>query len=227
MTVPREVFEEARQWIDEALAEVYSDLIVKPAELTPGHWYLWPFRDVELHLEETKIWEYGVPVADTGRLQAHLYHPYGNSYRIRPRPADSPFTKKLARKAVEQARGLTDLRAEHLRASSMGGQEAYLFGYSSVFDAPENRRTQLLNTWKVSNRDRSWAPLHNLIKEWFFDARLRDPEKWDRLFSGEQQYRHPREWSPRQRGYNPNAYDIFFHGALDAVGDMYEGKRFY
>lgn len=227
VTVSAEEFERVRLLLEKAIADEFSKDPVPPAEVHPGHWFFWPYRDVELQLEETQFYNYGTPVGGTGRLQAHISYPYGNHDRIKPRPASAPFDKKLAERAAKDARYISDLIADNLHAKNLNKQKAYLFGYNAVFNASEEKRSRMWPAREATYKGERWDPLHTTIHNFFFDVRKQDPAKWDEIFSGEPQYKRPREWSPRERGYHGPSYDAFFSGAITALDDWSRTERFY
>jgi len=201
-----------------ALDQAYADYLVKPAELRPGHWEMWPRRSVRLTLEEARFWFYGEPGAGTGKLQADIQYPYGNHDRIRPK-SDTPFTEKLAVRAAKSAEGisknLSDNYGDHRKA-----QEAYLFAYDVIVKMTEDKRKRF---WAVReptyHPKANWEPLHDTSHRLFQDSRKNNPKEWDRIFAGPKQYMSPREWGPRERGYNQHLYDVFFSGVLSAIDD--------
>lgn len=224
--VPEHEFERVRQLLQAALDKAYADYLVKPAELAPGHWEMWPTRSVRLTLEEARFWMYGVPGEGTGKLQADIEFPYGNHDRIRPKKG-TPFTEKLATRAAKSAEEISNMRVQHYKLDR-SSQEGYLFGYNTIVEMPDEKRVRF---WAVREptykAQANWAPLHESVHRLFEDSRQQDPKEWDALFSGPKQHMTPREWSPRTRGYSQNNYDNFFHGVLDALDDwaLETGRR--
>ena len=216
--VPRAEFERVRRLLQEALDKAYADYLVKPEELWPGYWVMWPHRRVELTLEEARYWLYGEPGEGTGRLQIDVHWPYGNHDKIRQK-GDNPLTEKAVARAAKTAESMSKLQAEHYGLLRKA-EEAYLFAYNVIAAMTEEKRERY---WEVRAKTYElkapWGPLHDTVYRIFQDSRQANPEEWDRLFAGAAREKSPREWGPRERAYSDKMYDTFFNAALAAIDD--------
>lgn len=210
--VPQEEFDRARRFMGLALEKAYSGFTIPPTELAPGYWVLWPMQSVILKLEETRLWSYGIPGAGTGNLQAHIQWSYGNNERLK---AKGPFDEKLAKKAAESARGISEILTEHYGFRS-GAERAYLAGYKAVEEASEE---ELRRLWPAREEtylsDRAnWDRLHEAIRVFL---------KMDRGEKGVLDWipdeEVPYKWEAHEKalGSDWKVYDYAMRGVLDAL----------
>jgi hypothetical protein len=163
--VDPEVFEAAREILSEELEKAYEGVfVVPPVEVVPGLWMMWPDQRVEVILEETRNWSYGMPGAGTGVLQAHVHWPYGHHERIKPKKGRQLGRKEL-RKAAKTALDISRVWAAHYRVESVESQEAWLRGKSVFEGLPEDVKE---NIWEeraltFSDHQAKWDRLWNAI----------------------------------------------------------------
>lgn len=216
--VSPEDFEAARALMADAIAEAYDGLyLVPPVEVLPGEWAFWPTREIGLKLEETMWWSYGKPVGGTGNLQAHITWPYGNSERIKPRPARKKFDKKTAEAAARVAKVVSEQRAEHLGYNRVSVQEAYIAGYEAVEKASEDDLRRLWHvrreTYVTTRAD--WEKLHGGVK--VFLKMKRDVKGAFEWMPGEDE---PSPWDKFEGVVeNDMLYSAASNGVLNALDD--------
>lgn len=160
--VPQEEFDRARRFVGEAIAKAYDGFTIPPVEIAPGYWEMWPIRAVALKLKETRIWIYGRPYGGTGNLQAHISWPYGNNDRIRSK---GPFDARLAKKAAEAARNISDILIQHYRTGP-AAEKAYLAGYKAVETASDEELRWLWPFREATylHHRADWDSLHESIR---------------------------------------------------------------
>jgi hypothetical protein len=214
--VDPEAFEEARALLNEEIRNAYEGrFLVPPVEIAPGYWVMWPTRVISVSLEEAYLWQYGVPIHPTGRLQIKVNKHYSGATRISPKKGE-PLSRKEARKAAREALEASQGWAMHYDDDSLDYQRAYIDGYDFVRGLPEEELEHLWSIRELHFRDRErfpdWAPFWEALNYRTLLEPPKGPFTWVPDFQ-----KSPYSELGKER-------ERYARGGMDAVDDWARGR---